>query len=215
MNDNDELKARSIELAERAIRLRDRALDEDTKKKLHYVNNELINIDNRQRFYDAQTPLELVENWTEDQRALAHEINVADRQMRGIQSFNLEETVNQLIEIIDRMSESPSLVITKVAESLQILLSNRARSERKAAVNYVLAFLEDALQKEDEGDVQQNESVDPTLIKFRNMRDSLLVHRELLYDAGELVEEYRFEGEKIERLGLLRHELDELYSKAQ
>ena len=53
--------------------------------------------------------------------------------------------------------------------------------------------------------------IDPLVMDLRNVRDSLLVHRELLYDEEDLLNRYKTEGETIERLGIVRHQLDELY----
>lgn len=215
MNDTDELKARAVELAERALRLRDRATDDNTKEKLHSVNNELINLENRQRFYDAQKSLEVVENWTEDQRALAHEMSVADRQLRGLTSLSIKDTINQLFEIIEKIGDSADSSITLLGTNLRILTETGNSSQKKNALSYILGFLEDMLQHIDQDDDHQNELTDPSVLKFRNMRDSLLIDRELLYDENDLVNNYKSEGEKIDRLGLARHQLDELYNQAQ
>ena len=215
MNDTDELKARAVELAERALRLRDRATDDNTKEKLHTVNNELINLENRQRFYDAQKSLEVVENWTEDQRALAHEMSVADRQLRGLATLSIKDTINQLFAIIEKIGYSADSSIALLDTNLRILTETGDFSQKKNALSYILGFLEDMLQHIDQDDDHQNELTDPSVLKFRNMRDSLLTNRELLYDENDLVNNYKSEGEKIDRLGLARHQLDELYNHAR
>jgi hypothetical protein len=217
MNDNDELKARSIELAERAFRLRDRAPDTKTEQKLHATGNELININNRQRFYDAQRSLEIAENWTEDQRALAHEISVADRNLRGIGSVDIKETLETLQQWViaantKKVTDNPTTLLN---QHLEKLLTTGNESGERDSVTYVLSYIEDALQFAHNDENPQDEITYPIILNLRNFRDSLIVHRELLYDEDELITKYQNESEKIQRLGLARQQLDELYKAAR
>ncbi len=215
-NDNDELKARSVELAERAFRLRDRIGDNDSKEKLHTVGNELINIDNRHRFYDAQRVLETSGAWTEDQRALAHEISVADRNVHGFNNMDIQESIKLLgqwaqIALNDTVPDKPDGKLVLLGQNLQILVSSEDKRLRKDAVSYALSYVEEVLRFAHEDENQEDEMIDPLVMDLRNVRDSLLVHRELLYDEEDLLNRYKTEGETIERLGIVRHQLDELY----
>jgi hypothetical protein len=220
MADTDELKARSIELAERAFRLRDRATDEDTRKKLHATGNELIMTDNAHRFYDAQGILEVGDVWVEDQRVLAHEMSVVDRMMRRATSISFDsalDAVNEWVEgSLDQQSEKDADNLTvRLAESLRTLLVSNDEHRRKDAIAFVLSYVEDVLRYSHTQEPNpEYEMEDPLILKLRDIRDSLLVHRELLYDEDELVDGFKNEGDKVERLGLARHQLDELYKAA-
>ena len=212
--DNDELKARSIELAERAFRLRDRATDTDTKEKLHATGNELIQVDNRQRFYDAQRILERGDVWTEDQRTLAHEINVADRQLRGGVTLTIEQAlkyVEQWVEAAKKVTVDQDVTTEPLEEHFRTLLVSNDEIRRKNAIGYLLSYAEDILQYAHVNDHPENEMTDPAVLAVRDIRDSLLVHRELLFDEEDLVEKFKNEGQAIDRLGLARHQVEELY----
>ncbi|MFZ3010175.1 MAG: hypothetical protein WA030_04150 [Candidatus Microsaccharimonas sp.] len=218
MNDNEELKARSVELAERAFRLRDKAKDGNTQEKLHAAGNELIMIDNRRRFYDSQRELEQGDTWSEDQRTLAHEINVADRNMRGTIIISFESSLEYLNQWFQSVSDNPPEGVTELIENLveelQIIKTSGSDNRRKEAINFIITFIEEVLQYSHKDEDIKNEMTDPTVLMLRDIRDSLLVHRELMFDENELVTRYKSEGQRIERLGLARHQLAELYKSA-
>ena len=217
MNNDDELKARSIELAERAFRLRDRAQEPTDKEKLHAAGNELINIENPQRFYDAQRMLEIGGIWTEDQRSLAHEMNVADRGHRGSAPVTLAsavELISKWIYPIKEMSLDANDPRNTLLYMAQVLIAGDDNEEYKKAIGYLISYVENILQYAHEDEIVRDEMADTFVLSLRNVRDALLVHRELLYDEDQLVNTYKHEGEKVEQIGLLRHQLDELYKTA-
>src|ERR1019366_5215756 len=94
--DNDTLKARSIELAERANRLKDKASESDIRDKFDNAADVLIQIDKPDRFYLAQSKLENDAAWTEEMRSLAHEIDLADKTIRDDELLSLDETIQIL-----------------------------------------------------------------------------------------------------------------------
>ena len=218
ITNNDELKARSVELAERAFRLRDRAEDTPTKEKLHNAGNELVLIDNRQRFYDAQRILEQGDAWTEDQRALAHELNVADRTYRGNNSISFEDARQFIETLVATTTNSRPNGIDELTEKLsqhfRTLTVSNDEQRRKVAIDFILSYIEEGLQHSHNEEGIKNEMTDPIVLTLRGIRDSLLVHRELLFDENELMNTYQNEGAQIERLGLARHQLDQLYAAA-
>jgi hypothetical protein len=215
MNNTDELKARSVELAERAFRLRDRSTDDETKQKLHGVGNELIIIDNLHRFYDAQNILEVGDMWTEDQRSLAHELSMSDHQLRSEQVMSFNEALKFIEHWIDVATANKSSETDPVTDQLRVSLETihdtNDTARGKAAINSILSYVEDVLQYAHVNENAVNETSSPTVLSLRNVRDCLLVHRELLFDEKDLSEKFKDEGMKVERLGLARHQLDELY----
>lgn len=218
MNDNDELKARSIELAERAFRLRDRATTNAAKEGLHSAGNELIMLDDTNRFYAAQSALELYNSWLEDQRSLAHEINVADRLLRGSQSLDITSILNRLEEWARDYVACRDPIVIKIGHSLNsniiLLNSSKNAQEKKEALNYIMLVIETLLEHTAQQD-GTSRTVNEMVLLLRAMRDGILVARELSYDEEDLLTKYREEGAVVERLAVARHTVAELYNTSQ
>ncbi|GAC1391614.1 MAG: hypothetical protein NVSMB46_04760 [Candidatus Saccharimonadales bacterium] len=216
MSDSNELKARAVELAERALRLKDRAVDNGIKGLLHAAANELIMLDNEQRFYDAQIKLERFNTWLEDQRSLAHEINVADRAIRNMPDLDLEKALHYLENWSTNYIASTNPEVAEIGQTLhsnlEVLNTAQDNIMQKQALNHILSFVEALLAHTA---VTEKVAINNTVLFMRATRDNLLVARELLYDEDDLLTKYKEEGTAVDRLSVARHVVDELYKTAQ
>jgi len=214
--DNEELlKARSVELAERSKRLIERTNDTNTKSNLGDCAAELIRLDNSNRFDSAQKALEQSVQWSEAERSLAHEIHSAEQ----MQNNTLAMSFDEVIQILDNWSRSyitsahPEINIAgqNLYRALQQLVVPEERSTQKAALNYLMELFEVLLAhigtKKDEVD---NKSI-LTVRQLRRMRDAVLVTRELDIDDPELLDNQSRENLQFDSVTTARDALDEIY----
>lgn len=216
--ETERLKARSIELAERAYRERERADNPDAKKVMDDTGDALIQIEDPARFYLAQSKLERIKPWTNELRALAHEINVADQAGRGFKSISLEECQNVLNGWAAQYTASDNPEVQEVGQhilsSLDRLELKATPGEIKKALNYLLSFLESVLTH-----IHNNagplEPISETVVYTRAMRDSLFIARYLLIDVEELIlaDEDGYDHDK--DLRLARESLNEVYASME
>ena len=209
----DTLKARSIELAERANRLRDKANDSAIKDKFDNAADSLIQIDNIDRFYLAQTMLEKDTAWSEEMRSLAHEINSAHHVLTNSTPISFEASM-QTLEGWNKVylsSSSPEIskIGSEIDSALQTLYINDPRSDRKYALDYLISFFETVLSHIQTNNIANED--DPTVNQLRNMRDAVLVRRELTIDISELVKENADENINDDSVKLARETIAELY----
>jgi hypothetical protein len=211
---NDTLKARSIELAERANRLRDKTSDSVIKEKFDNAADILIQIDNLDRFYLAQSLLEKNTAWSEEMRSLAHELNSADHVVKNSLPISFEVSMQTLEEwnkaYLSSSNPEISKVGTEIDAALALLFTQDPESNMKQALDYMISFLETILSH-----IHTNSSEDkdnPTIIELRNMRDAVLVKRELVIDISELVKENDNENINANSVELARETLNEIYN---
>lgn len=210
--DSEALKARAIELSERAYRQKARASSVATKQRLDDAGDELIRLDNLDRFYVAGTMLEAGQEWTEEQRALAHELNGADQTMRGIEPL----TSGQALQMLDKLSGEYSASQNQqtqqtgqnISQTLQKLSDDLPAKDQKTAYNYLLALIESVLEHIR---VHDDNPINNTVLLLRNMRDSLLSARELLFDENELLAGDKIEDQQVDKVELARETLNEIY----
>lgn len=215
MDNQNILKARGIELAERAQRLRSRAPDTKTQEKLDNCADELIRPDNTDRFETAQNALELAAGWREEDRSLAHEINSAWLDQHGLDPISLEQALPTLTTwaALYQRSTRPEIQAAgkNLASALGQLAAPQQRSTQKYALNYLLEFLEAMLAHlatRDDGD----DNMTQTIRLLRSMRDAALVSRELIVDDAELLEADKVEDNQFDQVTQAREALDEIYS---
>ena len=205
----DQLKARSLELAERAYRLKERAGDSATTEKLDKVGDTLIEINNANRFYLAQTYLELIGIWAEDRRSLAHEINTEDQTLRKLNAITFEQ-VHEILETWVRAYTSSTVKTTiSFGFTIQKVLAGLDGQNKKEEFDTILEIIEQLLLNSDV--VINPSTIDSRILQLRAMRDALLVKRELDVDLGELNEENRAEGDQVARVELARSTLANVY----
>ena len=216
---DQENQARSIELAERSLRLRDRATDTSAKEGLHAAANQLIFLNNLNRFYDAQTELEKQNHWLEDYRSLAHELNVADRNLRNtlpIERANIFSTLRDWSRtFIASADQEASAIGHEIIDNLDILSDDSSPSiDEKTALTYLLSVVEVLLEHAalQVPEMIDKKTTDETVILMRLIRDYIIVIRELAYDEDTLLNNYEHEGEQVNRLTIARHTVEMLYS---
>lgn len=214
--DSADLQARSIELAERAYRQKDRAQTADAKASLDDAADELIQINNLNRFYFAQSRLEKNYAWTEEIRALAHELNVADQTLRGSHAIAVNETVAILSSLAGTYITSNNQEVRQLGQDVLVALKRLTETTPtpdvvKSSIGFLIAALESILEHIENKRTGQPASIDPTTLSIRAMRDSLLSARELLIDTHELLVKDAQEGELVDRVQLARNSLAEIY----
>lgn len=214
---SEALKARSIELAERAYRQKDRTRDDSVKSRLDDAADELIHIENPNRFFSAQSKLEKNGEWTEEQRALAHEINVADQIIRNINAMKSNDAIRTLESWSEKYiaSYNPEIKQTgqTIYSALRDLITQEAPSTKKDSLNYLIALIESILAH-----IQlevTNDTINENVILLRSMRDAFLSVRELLFDETELLDEDKKEDQQVDRVQLARESLKEIYKHIQ
>lgn len=207
--DTQALKARAIELAERAYRQKDRATDERVQEALDATAAELLRIDDIQRFFKAQSKLEKHSLWTEEQRALAHEMSAADLTIKNVQTFDIDVAVLFLKRWANSYLASTNDEARQVGEginaALEKLMALETLAVKQESFNYIISFLEAVLEH-----AANNEATvsTETIVLLRNMRDSLLSARELLYDEDDLLEKVQDPNSEIVRLRLARESVE-------
>lgn len=209
--DTQALKARSIELAERAYRQKGRAVDEHVREVLDAAAAELLQIDDTPRFFNAQSQLEKHSTWTEEQRALAHEVNTADLSLRDMHNFNIDVSMMFLRKWADSYAKSGNTEARQTGESIHRALeeieSQTTVSREQESFNYLISFVEVILEHGANHDEKLSEE---TVLMLRNLRDSLLSARELLYDEAELLKKIQEPDSQIKRLELAREAVEEI-----
>lgn len=212
--DTEALQARSVELAERAYRLMGQGDNKDLKLKLDKVGDTLIKVDDENRFYLAQSILEEDATWTEATRALAHEINTADHQLKNINTLNLEAALKFLVQWTNQYmsSSNPNTRQTgaKIESALQMLILEEPKATQKESIGYLISFLETILSQIGTGVSQ--DKLNSSVLIIRNVRDALLSARVLLIDKNELMEKNDQENQEVDRVEVTRESLDEIYA---
>jgi hypothetical protein len=205
--------ARSVELAERAYRLKDRADDESVRDKLETAGDELIRVDNPARFYGAQSILETCQNWSDDRRSLAHELNVADQELQGEPPMTLAEMDKFLDDCSDSCLSSSLEDIRDLGSMIrsdrQVLSAVGASTDRKVALDSLLTIVEHLLLNS--GTITNPLVTDPKIKKLRAVRDTVLVERELVADLKSLITEDQKQKQSGMALKLARETLDEVF----
>ncbi len=208
------LRARAIELAERANRLKNRADSEDIQDIFDHAADTLIEVDKPERFYLAQTKLESENLWSEEMRSLAHEINMADQASKGTSPISFESSVNTLQTWNQSYLNSSNPEVMKISLEINIALLNLKNPESeykvKEALEYLLSFIEALLSHIHSTEISSLDN--PTIILLRNMRDATLIRRELIIDKSELDRENNNQNINNNRIQLTRESLDEIYS---
>lgn len=212
--DTEALKARSIELAERAYRLKDRADNDTLKLKLDNAGDILIQVNDQNRFYLAQSKLENDTTWTEATRALAHEINTADQLLKNIKVLNFEAAMKFLeqwtTQYMTSSNSSTRQTGSMINSAIQMIILKEPSLTQKESINYLISFLEAILSQIEIGVTEDQLSA--TVLIIRNVRDALLSARELLIDEGELLAKDEQENQEVDRVELARESLKEIYA---
>ena len=184
----DEFKARSIELAERAYRLKDRSEDFEASKILEQVGDELILVDQQDRFYKAQSFLEAMTAWAEDVRSLAHEINEMDKMVYATPDLNFDQCLQLLTDVSTSYLESPATQVNEFGSKLRELLAKfstpEVHDDLGTSLDLLLDMIEDLLiniHKSAKPEVPHNVRL------LRSIRDSIIIKRQLSVDQGKLV----------------------------
>ncbi len=215
--DEDSLKARSIELAERAYRQRDRAGDSDKQLTLDETADELILLENPDRFFVAQSKLENIKTWTDELRTLAHEINTADQHIRQSQMLTTDVALEIINEWATSYSTSPTPQVAtlgaRMQQSLQQLSQKQSQQDTKSALTFLLTILESMLKHEQDKDT--SEIIKESIVYVRAIRDALLTMRALLVNAKELLIEDQQEEVHENSLDLVRDSLAEVYEQME
>ncbi len=216
--DDETLKARSVELAERANRLKEKAGDGYVREKFDSAADTLIQINNPDRFYFAQSKLEKDTTWTEEMRSLAHEIDLADKTIRNEELLTFDETIHAIAEwnMSYLASTRPEIHATGISinNAIKALSENQSEASIKVSLNYLMSFLETVLAHIQSKDKSENkvEGLNKMVFVLRNVRNALLVKRELSVDEDKLLEENEKENINTDRVELARDSLDEIYS---
>ncbi|MEO8104896.1 MAG: hypothetical protein ABI602_00990 [Candidatus Saccharibacteria bacterium] len=216
MDNQEVLKARSVELAERANRLAERAGGTESQTKLRNCADELINLDNAARFEAAQSALEHSTQWSEDQRSLAHEINAAWLAQWGHQPMSFE----QVLEILDgwvhtyQASSHPEIRTAgqNLRQALDQLVIPAQPAVQKDALNYLLELFEVLLSHLEAKQEQVNDQMKHTIHMLRNLRDATLVTRELTVDEADLLDNEKSSATQFDKVTAARDALDEIYA---
>lgn len=208
--DSDYLKARSIELAERAYRLRDRAHG-DTRLKLDDAGDNLIAISKSRRFLNAQDALEVDTIWQEDMRSLAHEMNVSNNMLENRENLTIEQAFQYVTDWVKSYQKSDQVEVRDLGSYIDGIQASISKSndakEKKDAFNDFLGLMEIMLtHAHQDADVQVD-----TLYSLRAMRDAFLVGRELLIDDVELLGKDLEEGNVTHQINIARQHVNELY----
>ena len=83
----------------------------------------------------------------------------------------------------------------------------------KQALDYLISFLETILSHVQTKNNEDKEN--STISQLRNMRDAVLVKRELVIDISELVKENENENINANSVELARETLNEIYNKVK
>jgi hypothetical protein len=217
MHNEDSFKARSIELAERLYRQKARAQETEEKIRLDDAADELIKVDNPNRFYTAQSKLEISSLWSEEQRALAHEISALDLGQRDIAPLQFPFVIQTLEGWVSFYAASPNEGTQEVGktlyQALQELTAGQKTTVYKQALNYLLNLFEVLLtHSAAEAKAINTNLIDPSVILLRNMRDTTLVARELLVDDVELLDADNQENGQFGQVSAARETLQEIYA---
>lgn len=211
---DEEYKARSVELAERAYRLKDRAETFDTSNILEQVGDVLIQVDQPDRFYKAQSFLEALPNWTDDVRSLAHEINQMDQTVYGAPSMTFDQSFTALSTLAEQYADSHNEAVNGFGQNLRALLTAIARPNDEAAfalsINTLLDAIEDLLINLHKS--SGNETADKVR-SLRLIRDSILVKRQLAVDTEKLVALNDQDISQTQRVRASEEALEEVYEK--
>lgn len=207
------LNARSIELAERAYRQKARAENLDTRQRLDDVGDELIRLGNSHRFYLAQSMFENSSRWSEEERALAHEINVAYQAQHLVPAMSFSEATKLLTDwaaAYNRSDQDHALQVGyELTEALKVVTANEYATNLKQAYNYMLAVVEIFLTQV--GDKQAAPDINHKLTLLRSLRDAILVSRALAVDVGELLREDMLEDEQFDVISTAQDVLVQIY----
>ena len=208
------LNARSIELAERAYRQKARAKNEDTRQRLDDVGDELIRLGNTHRFYVAQSMFENGSHWTEEERALAHEINVAYQGQHLVPAMSFTAASKVLTEWAAAYNKSDQdhaqQVGYELTEALAVVNANEYATNLKQAYNYLLAVVEIFLTQV--RDKQAAAEINHKVTLLRSLRDAILVSRALAVDVGELLREDMLEDEQFDTIATAQAVLISIYA---
>jgi len=212
--DTQELKARSIELAERAYRLKKLANGAQNRQVIDDTADELIRVDNPQRFHVAQSKLELKNIWPEELRSLAHEINVADHSLKGTSPLSSEEAYKILEQWAQVYTQSQQHEVIQtgfnILNAVESLASADAAKTRKESFNYLITLIETMMARVQltiKDDFASNASID----LLRNIRDAVLMEREMVVDDAELLDADQVDDNQVADIQLARKSLDEIY----
>lgn len=212
--DNTNIEARSIELAERAYRLKVRTNDAALKEKLESVGDQLILIEDPERFYNAQTILETVDLWLEDRRSLAHELNTIDKQINGQKNTSFAEVLLIIRKWVEGYSLSPSPAVKeyglKMLELLSSVSSATTREQKKHSLISLLESIEDLLVNTHTAGSKAESTQRVRML--RSLRDAVIVQRELQVDEQDLLQRNDQEISQGDRVKAAREVLEEVYS---
>lgn len=213
MNDKTFLQARSIELAQRLYRQKQRATTSETKLKLDDAADELIKIDDSDRFYHAQSRIEADTYWTEEWRALAHELNLADQAIRHESPMSSEDAFEIIEEWAELYQRSQTESIRTFGHELETAVENleNRSSQHKSTLNYLLTVLETLLT--DRKQSADPYEIEPTVRLVRCLRDAILVHRQLTIDIHELIREDAIEDHQMESLNKVRSSITGMFNQ--
>ncbi len=224
MNTSDNtLDARSITLAERAYRFKANVSANDDRTIFDEVGDELIRLENPHRFYDAQTKLEATNKWTEEKRALAHELNDADKTLRSEPTVSYEDALGLLEQWMNKHTDnghSDSQVMHQQAKKalLQLELTS-SRTIKKQSLNTLMDVMEAALSQTSrqsppqDSQLQDHEKINQTVCLLRRTRDALLVYRMLNFDNFDLLKADAEEEEDYDRVSAVRQNLAGIYAE--
>ena len=211
---NDEFNARSIELAERTYRLKEKSGDFATSTILEQVGDELILVDQIDRFYRAQSFLEALTVWTDDVRSLAHEINELDKLVAATLNLSFEQCMNTLQELANKYSSSASDEVRAFGANLEGLLNNISTPTDETALGASLDSLLDAVEdllinihKSSKSESQSNVRL------LRSIRDAILVKRQISVDKRKLEKLDDQDISQEMRVRASQEALEEVYEK--
>ncbi|GAC1392121.1 MAG: hypothetical protein NVSMB46_07020 [Candidatus Saccharimonadales bacterium] len=207
------IRARSIELAERAYRLQSHAISSEVADKLNSAGDELIHLDNPDRFYTSQSILETDGVWTEDQRSLAHELNVVDQQIHSERNLTLNEALTVLANWANTCTKNDKPEVRQFGSTInanvQMLAQEISSQDRKTALNGLIEIIEHLLKNAHIAN--KPGTTDDRIKQLRALRDVLLIQREVSSDINELLLEDQNQKQQIDRVSYARDILDEIY----
>ena len=207
------LVARSIELAERAKRLEKKTGESNVGAELEHAANILIQTDNPDRFYQAQTVLEQEAIWADDRRSLAHELNGIDQVLRYAQPLPYDEVLELFMILTKKYVASTDDEVADLGFALNkimgMIVSGQDEVTRGQGTSELLAMSERLLASSH--DVMDPATIQPTILQLRAMRDTILVERETAFDINILKSDASLTSSQDLRLLASRKALDEIY----
>ncbi len=211
---NNTSNARSIELAERAKRLiHSSTMGAGIGGQLDDVAEQLTNLDNSDRYYFAQSELEKNIKWTNEVRALAHEMNTEDSKLRKIDPLSPQAMHESIAYWIKSYSKSTLRTTIDFANKLNdafVLMQNNDRSVQSNGYSNLLAIIEQMLSSSHK--INDDKIVDHNVITLRMIRDALLDEKELNVDLYELQLEEKEDDNQQYFVDMAREEVTDIFN---